>query len=69
MIQALQLGIFPMRLAQTPTMPMQVSTAQTGFDINSIINMMIPMMMMVMMMRMMMGAVGGSSKTKALKAG
>lgn len=79
MVQALQLGIFPMRPAQSTSMPMQVSAAQTGIDISAIMNMMIPMMIMMMMMKMMTGAVsgepasgepaGGKPKTRAIKAG
>jgi len=38
---------------QVSTLPTAVSTAQTGFDINSIMNMMMMMMIMVMMMKMM----------------
>lgn len=72
MVQTLQLGSFPMRPAQSPSIPMQVSAAQTtGIDIGAIMNMMLPMMIIGMMMRMMMGAVGGGEKpkTKVLKAG
>ena len=52
------MGSLHLGSSQSPTMPTQVSAAQTGFDIGAIFNLMIPLMMIAMMVKMMGGAFG-----------
>jgi len=57
---AQQVSMLPVRPGQSSAMPLQVSAAQTGFDITAIMNVMLPMMIVVAMMGMMTRMMGSS---------
>ena len=63
-LQAMRTNLKP---AQAGVMPLQ-TPQQSGFDINSIMNVMLTMMMFMMPIQMMSGAFGSEEKKKAAPA-